>query len=144
MNDTDWVVTCFGITKDPETNNFMMVMQYARNGSLRRHLDNEFNSLKWENKLSILSKIAKGLKNIHDNGLIHQDFHCGNILNKDQNNVNKSVVFSQWTSFLDLVALAFKDANIQFVRYEGNMLCEQHDKTITDFSNDPKIKVFLD
>src|SRR5688572_793192 len=61
MNDTEEVVTCFGITKDPETNNFMMVMLYAENGSLRQYLNNKFNSL-------------------HDNGLIHQDFHCGNIL----------------------------------------------------------------
>src|SRR5690348_42058 len=80
MNDTDWVVSCFGITKDPETNNFIMVMQYAENGSLRQHLNNIFNSLEWVKKLSILIKIAEGLKNIHDNGLIHQDFHCGNIL----------------------------------------------------------------
>ena len=32
------VVRCYGITKDPETNNFMMVMEYAQHGSLRQHL----------------------------------------------------------------------------------------------------------
>src|SRR5438270_99601 len=32
-------------------------------------------------KVKDLSRIAASLKNIHDNGLIHQDFHCGNILN---------------------------------------------------------------
>ncbi|CAB4381995.1 unnamed protein product [Rhizophagus irregularis] len=26
------VTRCFGITKDPESNNFMMVMEYAKNG----------------------------------------------------------------------------------------------------------------
>jgi SNF2 family DNA or RNA helicase len=28
---------------------------------------------------------------------------------------DKSVVFSQWTSFLDLIEIAFKDANVKFV-----------------------------
>ena len=39
------IVRCYGITKDPETNNFMMVMEYAQYGSLRQHLNNSFNSL---------------------------------------------------------------------------------------------------
>ena len=34
------IVRCYGITKDPETKNFMMVMEYAQNGSLRQHLNN--------------------------------------------------------------------------------------------------------
>src|SRR5207249_10179555 len=54
--------------------------KYAENGSLRQHLDNKFNFLDWMRKLKILKRISEGLKNIHNNGLIHQDFHCGNIL----------------------------------------------------------------
>jgi serine/threonine protein kinase len=78
---SDYITRCFGITKDPESNNFMMVMEYAKNGSLRNHLNNNFNSMKWKKKLDILKKIANGLKEIHRKGLIHHDFHCGNILN---------------------------------------------------------------
>src|SRR5688572_19679020 len=77
------IVRCFGITKDPETNNFMMVMEYAQNGSLRQHLNNSFNSLSWNKKLFNLSNIAYGLSSIHEEGLIHYDFHCGNILNQN-------------------------------------------------------------
>src|SRR6266487_813199 len=40
MNNAIYVVTCYGITKDLKTNNFMMVMNYAENGSLRKHLNN--------------------------------------------------------------------------------------------------------
>ena len=85
MNNADCVVTCYGITKDPKTNNFMMVMNYAENGSLRQHLNNSFNSMNWKKKLQTLKDIVNGLKNIHDNGLIHHDFHCGNILNSSRN-----------------------------------------------------------
>src|SRR5205085_4233236 len=34
----------------------------------------------WTNKLDNLSDIAIGLMRIHEKGLIHHDFHCGNIL----------------------------------------------------------------
>src|SRR5277367_4940458 len=80
MDDLTAVVRCYGITKDPETNNFMMVMEYAWNGSLRQHLNNKFNELKLGNKLFILRDTAFGLANIHDRNLTHRDFHCGNIL----------------------------------------------------------------
>ena len=51
------IVRCYGITKDPETNNFMMVMEYAQYGSLRQHLNNSFNSLTWNNKLLHLKSL---------------------------------------------------------------------------------------
>ncbi|POG59641.1 kinase-like domain-containing protein [Rhizophagus irregularis DAOM 181602=DAOM 197198] len=63
----------------------MMVMEYAENGSLRQMLNNSFNSMKWDIKLEILKRIANGLKDIHGQGLIHHDFHCGNILNSNNN-----------------------------------------------------------
>src|ERR1043165_2355659 len=80
MNTADFIIGCYGITKDPETNNFMMVMQYAYYGSLRQHLNNNFNSLNWKSKLWNLYLITRGLRNIHNNKLIHHDFHSGNIL----------------------------------------------------------------
>ncbi|RGB40484.1 kinase-like domain-containing protein, partial [Rhizophagus diaphanus] len=56
-----------------------MVME-LKNGSLRQHLNNNFISLGWEQKLWSLYCIALGLRDIHSKGLIHQNFHCGNIL----------------------------------------------------------------
>src|ERR1051325_3998793 len=74
MNDcSDFIVQCYGITKKPETNNFMMVMAYAQNGSLRQHLNNSFNSLSWQDKLDGLWSIALGLCEIHKKRLIHRD-----------------------------------------------------------------------
>ncbi|RGB35521.1 kinase-like domain-containing protein [Rhizophagus diaphanus] len=73
------VVRCFGITKDPKTNNFMMVMD-LKNGSLRQHLNTNFISLSWKQKLRSLEYITYGLECIHNKELIRHDFHCGNIL----------------------------------------------------------------
>ncbi|RGB33059.1 kinase-like domain-containing protein, partial [Rhizophagus diaphanus] len=78
-HSTYYIVRCFGITKDPKTNNFIMVME-LKNGSLRQHLNNNFNLLYWNKKLWSLNNIVIGLNEIHKKGLIHQDFHCGNIL----------------------------------------------------------------
>ncbi|POG73113.1 kinase-like domain-containing protein [Rhizophagus irregularis DAOM 181602=DAOM 197198] len=80
---TSRIAHCFGITKDPESRNFIIVMAYVINGSLRQHLNNSFNSTKWDEKLKILKNITKNLKYIHEKGLIHRDFHCGNILKED-------------------------------------------------------------
>ncbi|POG57291.1 chromatin remodeling complex subunit, partial [Rhizophagus irregularis DAOM 181602=DAOM 197198] len=59
------------------------------------------------------------------------------------NDDDKSVVFSQWTSFLDLIEIAFKDANVKFIRFDGKMLCNQREEAVNNFNNDPKIKVLL-
>src|SRR5437016_9470019 len=79
------IIRCYGITKDPETNDFMMVMAYAENGSLRQYLNNNFNKLNWNEKIHNLRMIAIGLSKIHEKGLIHRDFHCGNLLHKRYN-----------------------------------------------------------
>ncbi|GBC54462.2 kinase-like domain-containing protein [Rhizophagus irregularis DAOM 181602=DAOM 197198] len=73
------VVRCFGIAKNPKTNNFIMVMA-LKNCSLRQHINDNFNSLNWLKKLGLLRGISIGLRDIHNSGLIHHDLHCGNIL----------------------------------------------------------------
>src|SRR5438045_3647765 len=87
MNNASDVITCYGITRDPKTNCFMMVMKYAENGSLRQSLNNSFNSMYWNHKLKNLHQIARGLNEIHVNKLIHHDFHCGNILSISQSSI---------------------------------------------------------
>ena len=40
MNDVSSVIELYGMSKDPETNNYIIVMNYAENdGSLRNYLD---------------------------------------------------------------------------------------------------------
>ena len=54
-----YVIRCYGITKDPKTNNFILIMNYAQNGSLRQHLNNSFNAMDWTDKLNILQRALK-------------------------------------------------------------------------------------
>ncbi|RHZ79743.1 hypothetical protein Glove_141g46 [Diversispora epigaea] len=78
-------IAIYGITKNPAENEYMMVMNYAEYGSLRKMLNNKFKKLTWLRKSVILSSIVRGLKNIHEMGLMHKDFHSGNILNQSVN-----------------------------------------------------------
>src|SRR6266542_6869656 len=77
------IVKFYGMTQNPETKNYMMVLDYARNGSLRNYLDTNYNKLSWEDKIKCLLDIALGLEHIHENKLIHRDLHVGNILHND-------------------------------------------------------------
>ncbi|RHZ78541.1 hypothetical protein Glove_162g60 [Diversispora epigaea] len=76
-------IAIYGITKNPTENKYIMVMNYAKYGSLRRVLNNEFKSLTWLKKSFILLSIVNGLKNIHKMDLMHKDFHSGNIVNQN-------------------------------------------------------------
>ncbi|RHZ82274.1 hypothetical protein Glove_110g70 [Diversispora epigaea] len=73
----------YGITQDPETHKYIMVLRYAKGGNLRDYLKNNFNNINWEMKLNNLSILANRFKSIHKLNIVHQDFHPGNILSSD-------------------------------------------------------------
>ncbi|RIB04044.1 kinase-like domain-containing protein, partial [Gigaspora rosea] len=75
----------YGITQNKETKEYLMVFQYANNGSLYKYLRNNFSNLTWQTKLKILENISKELDIIHRRAkYIHADFHSGNILQDQQ------------------------------------------------------------
>ncbi|PKC66443.1 hypothetical protein RhiirA1_535611 [Rhizophagus irregularis] len=80
VNLNGYVIKLYGITQEPVTNNYMMVLDYAKDGNLRNYLNTSYNKLSWNDKLNYLHSIAHGLKDIHEKELIHQDLHIGNIL----------------------------------------------------------------
>ncbi|CAG8821834.1 25044_t:CDS:2, partial [Gigaspora rosea] len=67
-----------GITKDPKTLEYIIVMHYSQGGSLRSNLQKICMS-SWKVKLRHLAVIIAGLKGIHDLNLIHGDLHSDNI-----------------------------------------------------------------
>jgi DNA repair protein RAD16 len=55
----------------------------------------------------------------------------------------KSIVFSQFTSMLDLVEWRLKRAGFQTVKLQGSMSPIQRDNTIRHFMENPQVEVFL-
>ncbi|RHZ78466.1 hypothetical protein Glove_164g32 [Diversispora epigaea] len=73
----------YGITQDPETHSYMMVLQYAKDGNLREYLKINFNNINWKLKLYNLQDLSDWLRNIHESDIVHQDLHPGNILSSN-------------------------------------------------------------
>ncbi|GBB95919.1 hypothetical protein RclHR1_26430003 [Rhizophagus clarus] len=78
--DSGRVLPCYGISQEPQTNNYILVMQYASEGNLRNYLSTSFAKFDWWKKVNMLRDIVLGLQSIHNEGLVHHDFHSGNIL----------------------------------------------------------------
>ena len=70
----------YGITQNPITEDFIIIMKYYQLGSLRDYLTKNFYSIKWSEKLQALQNIVAGLQHLHNQEIIHRDFHSGNIL----------------------------------------------------------------
>ncbi|RGB32983.1 kinase-like domain-containing protein [Rhizophagus diaphanus] len=70
----------YGITKNPETKEFIMIIELANQGNLRSVLSSDFNKLLWKDKLRFLVGISLDLKKLHQLGCFHKDLHSGNIL----------------------------------------------------------------
>ncbi|CAG8566625.1 23717_t:CDS:2 [Racocetra persica] len=51
------VVTCYGISQDPITRDYVIVMQYMKGGNLRQYLQREGKELKFYNKLKKLKAV---------------------------------------------------------------------------------------
>ncbi|RIA81259.1 kinase-like domain-containing protein [Glomus cerebriforme] len=78
------IIKAYGVTKDPDLDDYMLVMQYASKGDLHNYLQKDFTNITWiKQKLSILWQISEGLETIHKANFIHRDFHSGNILFND-------------------------------------------------------------
>ncbi|CAG8588231.1 5418_t:CDS:2, partial [Diversispora eburnea] len=59
-SSNDFIIQCYGITKDPNTNNNIMVMEFAEDGSLHEDLVLNFDKITWQTKLVRLYCIATG------------------------------------------------------------------------------------
>src|ERR1044071_6099146 len=74
----------YGITQNPITKDFIIIMKYCQLGSLRNYLTKNFYNIKWSEKLQILRIVIMGLEHLHDQKIIHRDFHSGNILYENE------------------------------------------------------------
>ncbi|WNE41206.1 MAG: Serine/threonine-protein kinase PknD [Mycoplasmataceae bacterium] len=79
--DDKKIIKCLGLSQNPHTQEYVMVMEYVREGDLRNYLKSDI-KLKLGDKLKKIVEIASGLVEIHEKGLVHKDFHSGNILKK--------------------------------------------------------------
>ncbi|RHZ75971.1 hypothetical protein Glove_208g207 [Diversispora epigaea] len=80
VNNNDNIIKFFGISIEPLTNKYLLVLQYANDGDLRIYLRKNFEKLNWEKKINMAKDIALGLYFIHESNIVHRDLHSKNIL----------------------------------------------------------------
>ncbi|RHZ48714.1 hypothetical protein Glove_543g22 [Diversispora epigaea] len=78
-NSKQLLAACYGLTKDPSSQDYMLVLGYYDN-DLRNFLKDYFYSLTLLQKYQIISKVTGSLDEIHGQNMIHRDLHSGNIL----------------------------------------------------------------
>ncbi|KAL8526409.1 hypothetical protein ACS0TY_015567 [Phlomoides rotata] len=64
-------------------------------------------------------------------------------LNSEGNVPEKAIIFSQWTTMLDLVEMSLKESRINYRRLDGTMSIAARDKGVKDFNTDPEVDVML-
>lgn len=93
------VSNCHGITQDHD-GNYALVMRYYENGNLRNYLMNNYKNT--SEKLLFLMEVCRGLRGIHDKGLVHKDLHPGNVLIGNSNDKTKNKAFISDLGLSDL------------------------------------------
>jgi len=55
-----YVIKCYGITKDPNENDYLLVFEHAKNGDLHHNISKNFKEITWSNKIYSLYLISTG------------------------------------------------------------------------------------
>src|SRR6266498_4489173 len=84
FNSLKYLNKYYGITQNSITKDFIIIMKYYKLGSLKDYITNNFYNIKWNEKLNILKNIVYGLNHLHNQKIIHRDFHSGNILYENE------------------------------------------------------------
>jgi len=71
---------CYGITRHPDTQKYLIVMRLAEVGHLQAYLSSNYATITWKDRLDRLWGLAIDLRSLHMSGLVHRDLHGGNVL----------------------------------------------------------------
>ncbi|CAB4413986.1 unnamed protein product [Rhizophagus irregularis] len=79
----DNIIRFYGITTSSKENRkkkYMLVMEYADNGTLRKYLKENFENLTWNNKFNLAFQLVCAVSCLHNEGIVHRDLHSNNVL----------------------------------------------------------------
>ncbi|GBB90042.1 hypothetical protein RclHR1_16900003 [Rhizophagus clarus] len=82
MIDNSNILKIYGISQNPNTKDYIIVLHYMEGGNFNNwiYVNENFKYFSWKKKIRTLYFIARGLKEIHKKKMAHHDFHTGNIL----------------------------------------------------------------
>src|SRR5581483_216061 len=80
MNVLDRILKVYGISQNPDTKDYVMVLDYAEGRNFNYWVKKNYKNFDWLIKIKALSGIIQGLNEIHKKQMVHRDLHTGNIL----------------------------------------------------------------
>ncbi|KAJ8082179.1 hypothetical protein PM082_008026 [Marasmius tenuissimus] len=83
------------------------------------------------------------LANEGDSAKIRMILKLLNQVEEKSGGTDKTIIFSQFTSMLDLVEPWLRNAGYRFVRYDGTMKPQQREETLNTIKTDPSVRVIL-
>ncbi|CAB4373533.1 unnamed protein product [Rhizophagus irregularis] len=129
LNYSDRIIRCFGISSDPKTNEYLLIMQYANDGDLQNYLKNNFKDLTWNDKKKLAFQIADGLNYLHNENILHRDLHSKNIaihennakimdfgISKNQNNQTSTAYVGNFGVVAYMEPRRFVDPNFPYTK----------------------------
>ncbi|GBC04391.1 hypothetical protein RclHR1_05660006 [Rhizophagus clarus] len=76
-------IRLYGITnleiQNKKLNSYMLVMDYADNGTLQDYLKKHFNNLNWNDKLNMALQLAYAVSIMHEEGIVHCGLHSNKV-----------------------------------------------------------------
>src|SRR5215213_9231563 len=69
------IVNIYGISQDPNTKEYALIMRFAAEGDLKKYLKSKSNYTRWDYKIEILYNIISSLSTFHQEKLTHGDLH---------------------------------------------------------------------
>ena len=58
-------------------------------------------------------------------------------------NTDKTIIFSQFTSFLDILQKPLKKSKYKFVRFDGQLNTKEREAVLNHFKTDPSVTILL-
>jgi serine/threonine protein kinase len=69
-------IKIFSLKENQNDNKYLLVMEYANNGTLRNYLSENFKNLTWNNKINLAFQLASAISFLHDKDIVHRDLIC--------------------------------------------------------------------
>ncbi|CAB4413843.1 unnamed protein product [Rhizophagus irregularis] len=77
------IIRFYGVTassKENQRKKYMLVMEYADSGTLRKYLNENLENLSWNDKYNLAFQLVCAVSCLHGEGIVHRDLHSNNIL----------------------------------------------------------------
>ncbi|UZO05068.1 uncharacterized protein OCT59_025429 [Rhizophagus irregularis] len=77
------IIRFYGVTassKENQRKKYMLVMEYADNGTLRKYLNENLENMSWNDKYNLAFQLVCAVSCLHGEGIVHCDLHSNNIL----------------------------------------------------------------